>query len=268
MIEQNPPTAETSKAVIVISRSVLTNIAIALLAFTLGAVTISLTNTQSAAAHRAEHQTLIDASVTAALSELGSAVAANPNENPLQGSARLDISVDDDPFWGSEDAAVTIVEFSDFQCPYCGRFHAETYPRLRETYGDRIRFVYRDFPILSLHPNALISAQAANCANDQGKYWEYHDLLLTNQERSTRPDLGAFAEQLDLDMSLFDECLDSGRYEQEVNADAREGASYGVSGTPTFFINGRPLVGAQPYEVFASIIDAELAANDTEQGAS
>lgn len=256
--------ATTSRIVVNLSRSMLTNVAVALIAFTLGVLVISLINTQSAAAHRADHQALIDAAVTSAMSEMGSSVAANPNDDSLQGITRLNISVDDDPFWGREDAAVTIVEFSDFQCPFCGRFHVETYPRLRETYGDRIRFVYRDFPILSLHPNALISAQAANCANDEGQYWQYHNLLLTNQDRSTRADLGAFAEQLALDMNVFDECLDSRRYEQEVNADYRDGASYGVTGTPTFFINGRPLVGAQPYEVFVSIIDAELAAVDSQ----
>jgi protein-disulfide isomerase len=265
MEEQVQVKTDTSKFIVSISRSLMTNAVVALTAFIFGALTISLINTQSTAAHRAEHQALIEASVTTALSEINDAVATNPNNDSLRGITRLDISADDDPFWGNEDAAVTIVEFSDFQCPFCGRFHVETYPRLRETYGDRIRFVYRDFPILSLHPNALISAQAANCANDQGQYWQYHNLLLTNQDRSTRADLGAFAEQLVLDMNVFDDCLDSRRYEQEVNADYRDGASYGVTGTPTFFINGRPLVGAQPYEVFASIIDEELAAVDTQQ---
>jgi protein-disulfide isomerase len=261
LTEEKSLISEPSKGVIIVSRSFMLNAAIALIAFILGALTISGINAQSAAAHRAEHQTLIDETI-AAVASLGNANAANPDQNQPQREERLTINVDDDPYWGSIDAPITIVEFSDFQCPFCGRFHVETYPRLREIYGDRIRFVYRDFPILSLHPNALLSAQAANCANDQGEYWQYHDLLLTNQDQSARPALGAFAEQLGLDMTLFDQCLDSGKYEQEVNADAREGSLYGVTGTPTFFINGRPLVGAQPYEVFASIIEQELALAD------
>lgn len=268
MSEQNSSMIDTSKTTVVtISRHFLINLVIAVVAFGFGSVLTSAANTQSAAEHRVEHQSLIDDAVAAAVSEISGTVAANPS-GAQQGNVRLNISADDDPFWGSPDAAVTIVEFSDFQCPYCGRFHAETYPQLQATYGERIRFVYRDFPILSLHPNALISAEAANCANEQGKYWEYHDLLLSNQDRYTRSDLGAFAEQLDLDINLFDECVDSGRYQEEVNADFREGSQYGVTGTPTFFINGRPLVGAQPYEVFASVIDAELAATESQQGGS
>jgi len=261
VIEQvENPTEATETAskseVLVIPRALFNNILIAAAFFVFGALGAMLLNTQSASAHRAEHQELINQAVTAALAERGDTATGNtPGSN-----TRFQVSVDDDPAWGPEDAPVTIVEFSDFQCPFCGRFHQQTYPRLRETYGDRIRFVYRDFPILQLHPNALISAQAANCANEQGKYWEYHDLLLTNQDQSDRTALSNFAAQLELNMTAFDECLDSGRYEQEVNADTRAGSGYGVTGTPTFFINGRPLVGAQPYEVFAAMIDEELAA--------
>ncbi|MCA0454033.1 MAG: DsbA family protein [Chloroflexi bacterium] len=171
----------------------------------------------------------------------------------------INVSVDDDPSWGSEDAPVTIVEFSDFQCPFCGRFHRETYDQLRKDYEGKIRFVYRDFPIVSLHPNAEISAEAADCANEQGKYWEYHDLLLNNQDKSTGSDLSAFASQLGLDMTVFNQCMNTRRYQQEVAKDVLDANSYGVTGTPTFFINGQPLVGAQPYAVFASAIDAELA---------
>ncbi|MEZ4666487.1 MAG: DsbA family protein [Anaerolineae bacterium] len=171
----------------------------------------------------------------------------------------INVSVDDDPSWGPQDAPVTIVEFSDFQCPFCGRFHRETYDQLRKDYEGKIRFVYRDFPILSLHPNAEISAEAADCANEQGKYWEYHDLLLSNQDKSFPADLTHFASQLNLNMTAFGECTSSRRYQQEVATDVQDGQSYGVTGTPTFFINGQPLVGAQPYAVFASAIDAELA---------
>jgi len=248
-------TASQSNQVFVISRVTINYVFIAIVAFFLGSMLTTISTNRSDETRRAENKELIDLAVTTAL-----------ESQNIQGSdqiiagTRISVSVDDDPSWGPEDAPVTIIEFSDFQCPFCGRFHQETYPQLREAYGDRIRFVYRDFPILQLHPNAAISAQAANCANEQEKYWEYHDLLLTNQNQSDRAALGNFAEQLDLDINAFDECIDSGRYEQEVNADVQEGSRYGVQGTPTFFINGRPIVGAQPFEVFSAIIDEELAA--------
>jgi protein-disulfide isomerase len=171
----------------------------------------------------------------------------------------VNVSVDDDPAWGPEDAPVVMVEFSDFQCPFCGRFYQETYPRLRETYGDRIRFVYRDLPLPQIHPDAILAAQAAECADEQGAFWEYHDLIFSNQQDLSRTALGSFATQLELDTEAFNQCLDSGRYEQEIASDMQAASSYGIRGTPTFFINGRPIVGAQPFEVFAAVIDEELA---------
>lgn len=257
--ETSPVKLKSSElsGVFVIPRATMNYIVIAVIAFFFGSFFNSVTTNRSEETRRAENQELISQAVAAALDGQNNRAGNNQDGNP---TARLDVSVDDDPFWGPVDAPVTIIEFSDFQCPYCGRFQQETYPRLQEMYGDRIRFVYRDFPILQLHPNAAISAQAANCANEQGNYWEYHNLLLTNQDQSTRSDLVRFATQLELDMNAFNECFDSGRYEQEVNDDVREGSAYGVQGTPTFFINGRPLVGAQPFEVFAAVIDEELAA--------
>lgn len=253
-VEAAPP---QDADVILIPRALVNNVVVAVVFFILGAGTVAMLNSRAAAADRLERTELINQAVAAALADRGAATAGNaPDPN-----ARIDVSVDDDPSWGAADAPVTIIEFSDFQCPFCGRFHEQTYPRLRENYGDQIRFVYRDYPILQIHPNAALSAQAANCAGDQNKYWEYHDLLLTNQDRSARTDLGDFAAQLELDMTVFDECLDSGRYEQEVNADMQDGNRYGVRGTPTFFINGRALVGAQPYEAFAAAIEAELSSS-------
>lgn len=248
VVTEAPPPPDSD--VILIPRVLVNYIVIAVAFFILGAVVVSMLNARAAAADRE----LINQAVAVALADRGAATAGNaPNPN-----ARIDVSVDDDPAWGPEDAPVVIVEFSDFQCPFCGRFHEQTYSQLRENYAGQIRFVYRDYPILQLHPNALISAQAANCAGDQDKYWEYHDLLLTNQDRSSRADLGDFAAELELDMDEFNECLDSGRYEQEVNADVQDGNRYGVRGTPTFFINGQVLIGAQPYETFAAAIEAEL----------
>jgi protein-disulfide isomerase len=118
--------------------------------------------------------------------------------------------------------------------------------------------VFRDFP-LAFHNNAQISAEAANCASDQGKFWEYHDVLFANQQKLDKPSLIQYAEQLELDMTAFNECLDSGKHTVAVRQDMSEGQAVGVTGTPAFFINGRFLNGAAPYAQFAAIIDEELA---------
>ena len=198
---------------------------------------------------------LISTAVVQALNSPNVARAApTPGPAPL-----VNVSVDDDPAWGPEDAPVVIVEFSDFQCPFCGRFHQETYPRIREVYGDRIRFVYRDMPLPQIHPDAILAAQAAECADEQGAFWNYHDLLFSNQQDLSRTALGSYATQLELSIEVFNQCLDTERYQQEVSSDLQAADSYGIRGTPTFFINGRPIVGAQPFEVFAAVIDEELA---------
>ncbi|HKC13622.1 MAG TPA: thioredoxin domain-containing protein [Vicinamibacteria bacterium] len=155
-------------------------------------------------------------------------------------------------------ARVTIVEFSDFQCPYCARAR-QTLDRVRETYGDRVRTVYRDFP-LPMHPEAAKAAEAGACAGEQGKFWEMHDRIFDNQARLLVPDLKHYAGELGLDTQAFEQCLDSGRHAPDWQRDLEEGARYGVSATPAFFINGRPLVGAVPFENFAQVIDDELAA--------
>jgi protein-disulfide isomerase len=189
-----------------------------------------------------------------AASVAGQQAAAQPTV-----PAVVDVSVDDDPARGPEDAAVTIIEFSDFQCPYCGRFFQQTLPQLMARYGDRVRFVYRDFPLDQIHPNARNAAIAAECADDQGKFWEYHDVLFSNQQALGVADLKRYAEQLGLDTDAFSKCLDSQQYNDEVNADLRDGIQAGVSGTPTFFINGRRVVGAQPLQTFQTLIDQALA---------
>lgn len=169
---------------------------------------------------------------------------------------RLAVSVDDDPALGPEDAPITIIEFSDFNCPYCRKFHAETFPLLMAAYPDQIRFVYRDFPVTSAE--SYVAAQAANCAGRQGAYWEYHDALFTGGLGLGRDAYQAYADRIGLDSAAFSACLDEGAEAAEVESDAREAASLGVNGTPTFFINGIPLVGAQPLINFRSVIDGEL----------
>lgn len=169
---------------------------------------------------------------------------------------RISVSVDDDPTRGPKSAPVQIVMFSDFQCPFCSRVEA-TIKQVRDTYGDKVAVTFRDYP-LSFHQNAEKAAEAANCANKQGKYWEFHDALFANQAQISVPDLKKKAEELKLDTSAFNQCLDSGEMKAEIDADTKEGTTYGVTGTPASFVNGRFLSGAQPFDAFKKVIDDEL----------
>ena len=169
---------------------------------------------------------------------------------------RVQVSVDDDPALGPEDAPITIIEFSDFNCPYCRKFHAETFTPLMEAYPNQIRFVYRDLPITSAE--STVAAQAANCAGKQGSYWEFHDALFSGELGLGRAAYEAYGERLGLNVEALAVCLDAGGEQAEVESDAREATALGVRGTPTFFINGIPLVGAQPLSQFRSVIDGEL----------
>lgn len=183
------------------------------------------------------------------------AAAAEP-----QGVQRFEVPLDDDPRFGPADAPITIIEFSDFQCPYCTRFHQETLGPLIEKYGDLIQFVYRDLPLVNIHPEAFPAAIAANCAGEQDAYWPYHNILFnTGSDALNTTNYFAFAESLSLDMDAFDECINSERWVEEIQADLDFAVNLGVRSTPTFFVNGIPIVGAQPFEVFVQIIDAELA---------
>jgi protein-disulfide isomerase len=183
----------------------------------------------------------------------GSAAA---DESVGQEPVRIDVSPDDDPSIGPDTAPITIIEFSDFNCPYCKRWQTNTFFPLLDAYPDQIRFVYRDFPVTS--QESFIAAQAANCAGEQGDYWRFHDALLTGDLGLGRAAYSQYAESLGIDAQALLACVDSGRYADEVEADARYAASLGVSGTPTFFINGIPMVGAQPLAQFAQVIEGEL----------
>ena len=169
---------------------------------------------------------------------------------------RITVSADDDAARGPKDAPITIVEFSDYQCPYCARGE-ESVTAVLEKYGDKVRVVYRDYP-LSFHQNAEISAIGSECAEEQGKFWEMHGAMFANQQKLAAADLIETAAGLGLDKEEFKACLESGKYREEVQNDFQEGASYGVTGTPAFFINGVMLSGAQPPEAFYKIIDREL----------
>jgi protein-disulfide isomerase len=161
-----------------------------------------------------------------------------------------------DPVKGPPTAPVEIVEFSDFQCPFCARVQP-TLKQLLARYGDRVRLVFKDFPLAG-HPDAFPAAGAAQCAREQGKFWEYHDVLFANQHALGREDLKRYAAGLKLDGPAFSACLDEERDKYLVQADVDESQRYGVNSTPTFFINGRLLTGAQPAQAFEQIIDEEL----------
>jgi protein-disulfide isomerase len=171
---------------------------------------------------------------------------------------RYDVPVDDDPSIGPANAPITIIEFSDYECPYCQRFQQEVFPKILQTFPTQVRLVYRDFP-LSTHPDAEPSAEAANCANEQGAYWKYHDKLFSGQYGLGTDAYLKYASDLGLDTTAFTKCLEDHRYQKEVQADFQYAAALGVNSTPTFFLNGLPIVGAQPFEVFQEVINKELA---------
>ena len=175
-------------------------------------------------------------------------------EPPRQNVATLA----EDPVRGPADAPIEIVEFSDFDCPYCKRA-TDTLAQLLDQYGSRIRFVYKDYPLPS-HPNAFKAAEAGNCANEQGRFWEFHDTLFAKQGALDVASLKTYAADLGMDAAAFASCLDGGRYAQQVERDLEIGRGYGVSSTPTLFINGRAVMGAAPFDVFDEIIREELAA--------
>lgn len=160
------------------------------------------------------------------------------------------------PFEGNSDATVKIVEFSDFQCPACGAAHV-TVKKIMAEYGDKVSLEYKHFPLTSIHAFAFNAAEASECANDQGKFWEMHDIMFENQDELSVKALKKYAEQLELDAKKFNNCLDSNAKAKYVTADYNEGIGKGVDSTPSFFINGKKLESWK-YEVFAAALDGAL----------
>ncbi len=169
---------------------------------------------------------------------------------------RLPVDLSDAPILGPLDAPVTIVEFSDFQCPYCRRVQP-TLAKVKEKYGDKIRWSFKDLPLVSIHPAARKAAEAARCAGDQGKFWEYRAAMFEETDISDSLHTRT-AEALELDGEKFQGCLDSDQYRDAVQADLTEAEGLGLTGTPAFLINGVLLSGAQPFEAFEEVIDREL----------
>lgn len=171
---------------------------------------------------------------------------------------RYEIPTEGYPSFGPEDAPITIVEFSDFQCPFCKRWFAEVYEPLLAEYEGQIRFVYRNLPLTSIHPDAFSAAEAALCANEQNAFWDFHDKLLSGDVLGSSV-YTQYASDLNLNASAFEACMKAGSYRAKIQEDSDFAINMGVNSTPTFFINGLAVIGAQPIEVFRQVIDKELA---------
>ncbi len=179
---------------------------------------------------------------------------------------RLAVNSSDHPAIGAKDAPVTVVEFTDLQCPYCKKTE-DTLKELRAKYGDKIRIVHMDFP-LPFHSHALDAANGARCANEQGKFWQFRDAVFADQGKLAPADLKAAAKKLGLNTTQFDACFDKAKYDSQIKSDLAAGEKLGVDGTPAFFVDGRPLTGAQPTEKFEEIINDELANGGANKQAS
>lgn len=184
----------------------------------------------------------------------------------------LEISADNDPIIGNPNALITIIEFSDFQCPFCARFHIQTLPTIMEEYIEKgdVKLVFRDFPLQNIHPNAVPASVAAECANEQGKFKEMHDILFERQNEWSNLEtvyvidlFNQYSEQINLEQEQFTSCLSTGKYVKEIQNDLNDGRAYGITGTPGFFIGNQEigfveLKGAQPFESFKKVIDSQL----------
>ena len=160
--------------------------------------------------------------------------------------------------FGPEDAPITIVEFGDFQCPYCRRWHEQVYKALLDSYPGQIQMVYRHLPLTSIHPDAFSAAEAAMCAGEQDAFWQFHDKLFSSETLGSEV-YTEYAQELNLDMTAFEACITDHRYQEAIQKDSDFAIDLGISSTPTFFINGLALVGAQPLDVFKQVIEKELA---------
>ena len=198
-----------------------------------------------------------------------SASGVNPTVNQAPGAVveapvtaqpefrRYDIPTENSYAIGPADAPITIVEFSDYQCPFCRRWHDEVYGDLLAAYPGKIRLVYRHFPLSSIHPDATSAAEAAMCAGEQDAFWPFHEKLFSSETLGSSTYL-QYAQELGLNINSFDSCMNDRKYQQAVEEDLNFAVDLGIRSTPTFFINGLAIVGAQPLDVFQQVIDKEL----------
>ncbi len=242
--------SETQLRVTTTPRKLLSYVVVAAACYLLGLVIGSgALNSPQEAAPVMVDEAQLRAVILSVLEELGRAAADD-------GAADRFALVDDDPYLGAEDAPVVIVEFSDFFCSYCKRHFDQTFKPLLENYGEHIRYVYRDFARLT--PESALASEAAQCAFEQGKFWEFRADFFSNQESLGREFYLETAANHELDMEAYTACLDERRYLDEVEIDGLDGQLAGVRGTPGFFINGQILSGAQPYSIFERMTQREL----------
>ena len=198
--------------------------------------------------------------------ESGGAAKSGLSDTNAGGPVSQSIA-DDDPVLGNASAPVTLVEFGDFQCPFCKKFHEEARKEILNTYVEtgKVKIVYRDFPLENIHPSARPAAEAAECADEQGKFWPYHDALYTRQAELTKGtmDYAVLAGELGLNKVVFEKCVKDRKYKDEVTKDYEDGVQAGDDGTPALFINGKKVTpaGAQPFSVFQAQIEAALSEN-------
>lgn len=242
-------------------------IAVGVAAFFAGAYSISMYQEQP---DQLTQEDLDDALAKLELKMMQQQMAALQEQQQQPPTIR--ISADDDPTIGDADAPITIIEFSDFQCPFCARFSSQTLPSIQEEYIDKglVKLVYRDFPLNHIHPNAAVTALAAECADDQGGFKGMHDILFEKQGEWSRagPEdiiglLSGYASDTGIDAAEFEECVVMGTHVEDIRGDLEDGRAYGVTGTPGFFIGNDDvgyisIEGAQPYDVFKRIIDSQL----------
>lgn len=201
------------------------------------------------------YATAMALSARAAVAPAPAAIATLPAFAEL---TSVEVQIEGRPYRGPDDAPVTLLEFTDYECPFCARHFRQTYPSLLSEYEGKLKYVIRNFPLSSIHPQAQRAAEAAECAEEQGRFWEYHDLLFQRSPALGTEHLTAYAAEVGLDTERFEDCLESGRKADVVAADFEDGLSYGVNGTPTFFINGRRVVGTLSLDEFESYLDAAL----------
>jgi len=246
---QTQPGKSRDDEIAVVPRTTFNYVIIAITFLVVGVAVGALAFTSESSPTESLTEADVERVVRSVLSDMDFSADANDDRFEL---------VDNDPYLGAEDAPVVIVEFSDFRCPYCGRHYEQTMEPLMENYGEYIRYVYRDFAALG--PESTQAALAAECANEQGVFWQFHDALFRNQQRISYDYYLELAADNDIDVDAFTACMTEGRYLAEIDNDIFDGQLNGVAGTPGFFVNGHFIRGAQPYDIFERLVLRELEA--------